>query len=77
MTSSQPRFELTAVPSPKTFPHVKMPVISDSVMALRLKKILTAMQQHNLDALIIYADKEHGGNFEYLAGFIPRFEGLC
>ncbi|MEE8730242.1 MAG: aminopeptidase P family protein [Rahnella inusitata] len=74
MTSSQPRFELTAVPSPKTFPHVKTPVISDNVMTLRLKNILTAMQQHNLDALIIYADKEHGGNFEYLAGFIPRFE---
>ena len=74
MTSSQPRFELTAVLSPKTFPHVKTPVISDNVMALRLKNILTAMQQHNLDALIIYADKEHGGNFEYLAGFIPRFE---
>lgn len=22
----------------------------------------------------MYADKEHGGNFEYLTGFIPRFE---
>src|SRR5690606_34233265 len=24
--------------------------------------------------LVVYADKEHGGNFEYLTGFIPRFE---
>jgi hypothetical protein len=24
-----------------------------------------------LDTLIVYADKEHGGNFEYLTGFIP------
>jgi len=32
------------------------------------------MTQQQLDTLVIYADKEHGGNFEYLTGFIPRFE---
>ncbi len=32
------------------------------------------MHQHGYDTLIVYADKEHGGNFEYLTGFIPRFE---
>jgi Xaa-Pro aminopeptidase len=32
------------------------------------------MAQQGLDTLVIYADKEHGGNFEYLTGFIPRFE---
>lgn len=74
MNPSQHRFALTTVPPPKTFPHVSTPVISDKVMALRLKNIVTAMHQHKLDALVIYADKEHGGNFEYLAGFIPRFE---
>lgn len=74
MNPSQHRFALTTVPPPKTFSHVSTPVISDKVMALRLKNIVTAMHQHKLDALVIYADKEHGGNFEYLAGFIPRFE---
>jgi Xaa-Pro aminopeptidase len=32
------------------------------------------MAAEGYDALIIYADKEHGSNFEYLTGFIPRFE---
>jgi Xaa-Pro aminopeptidase len=32
------------------------------------------MQLNKLNSLIIYADLEHGNNFEYLAGFIPRFE---
>lgn len=74
MNPSEARFELIAVPAPKTFPNVETPVISDEVMTQRLKKILNALHQHKLDAVIIYADKEHGGNFEYLAGFIPRFE---
>lgn len=32
------------------------------------------MQKQGITSLIIYADKEHGSNFEYLVGFIPRFE---
>ena len=35
------------------------------------------MDAEDFDAIIVYADKEHGSNFEYLTGFIPRFgEGL-
>lgn len=74
MNESLVRFTLSPIPPPKTFSNVKSTVISDEVMAHRLQKILTAMQQHNFDVLVIYADKEHGGNFEYLSGFIPRFE---
>lgn len=74
MNQSPVRFELTSVPPPKTFPNAKSPVIGDEAMRQRLQNILLAMQQHRLDAIAIYADKEHGGNFEYLAGFIPRFE---
>lgn len=32
------------------------------------------MKENGYSSLIVYADKEHGGNFEYLVGFIPRFE---
>lgn len=32
------------------------------------------MKQNQISSLLIYADKEHGANFEYLVGFIPRFE---
>jgi len=74
MNDSLVRFTLSPIPPPESFPNVKSTLISDEVMALRLQNILTAMQQHNFDTLVIYADKEHGGNFEYLSGFIPRFE---
>lgn len=32
------------------------------------------MQEENFDILVIYADLEHGSNFEYSVGFLPRFE---
>lgn len=32
------------------------------------------METEKFDQLVFYADKEHGSNFEYLTGFIPRFE---
>lgn len=48
--------------------------LSDETQRERLRRVLHGMRQHGLDALVIYADKEHGGNFEYLSGFIPRFE---
>jgi|GEM_PF-5828854 len=67
-------YSLKTLPAPATYPHIPTPVLSDETMASRLRHILHAMQQHQLDSLVIYADKEHGGNFEYLAGFIPRFE---
>lgn len=67
-------YSLKTLPAPATYPHISTPVLSDETMASRLRHILHAMQQHQLDSLVIYADKEHGGNFEYLAGFIPRFE---
>ena len=32
------------------------------------------MQSEKLDVMLIYGDLEHGSNFEYLTGFLPRFE---
>ncbi|CAM4257636.1 Xaa-Pro aminopeptidase [Erysipelothrix inopinata] len=53
----------------------KAPVlITDATIAERKEKVLSNMREANISSLIIYADKEHGGNFEYLTGFIPRFE---
>lgn len=50
------------------------PVLIDSTYEQRKEKILSLMQTYDFSSLIIYADKEHGSNFEYLTGFIPRFE---
>ncbi len=49
-------------------------VLTIETMEARLNKVIANMKRENLDAIVVYADKEHGANFEYLTGFIPRFE---
>ncbi|WP_152657595.1 Xaa-Pro peptidase family protein [Oceanobacillus sp. CFH 90083] len=49
-------------------------LVDDKTMRQRREKVLQEMHRDGLDALLVYADVEHGGNFEYLVGFIPRFE---
>lgn len=53
---------------------LKEPAIPDQVYAERLRKTLDAMKKRELKYLIIYADREHYSNFDYLTGFDPRFE---
>lgn len=52
----------------------EQPVISDETFQLRQAKVLERMKERNLDYLLVYADREHYGNFDYLLGFEPRFE---
>lgn len=49
-------------------------VLKDETMLVRKQKVIEGMEKQGLDVLILYADVEHSGNFEYLTGFIPRFE---
>ncbi len=59
------------------FPETGRPAfveLSDETIEERYEKIKQGMKRRGLDCLIIYADKEHGSNFEYLTGFFPRFE---
>lgn len=65
---------LSSVPQPAVWHGILSVTLSDETLRERKAKVLSRMQQQRLDALVIYADKEHGGNFEYLTGFIPRFE---
>ncbi len=67
-------YSLQTLPAPAVWHQVASLVLSDDTLRLRLQQVLAAMKRLSLDNLVIYADKEHGGNFEYLAGFIPRFE---
>lgn len=60
--------------SPAKFTDVEPVFLSDETILERKAKVLEGMKNEGFDALVIYADKEHGGNFEYLTGFIPRFE---
>lgn len=66
--------KLEKVTSP-TFDENVLPVqLTDETMTARKNNLLVKMQQENYDAVAIYADLEHGGNFEYFTGFVPRFE---
>ena len=49
-------------------------MLSDETMVYRKTRVLSRMLQEGLDAVVIYADVEHGHNFAYLTGFLPRFE---
>ena len=68
------RYSLQTLSPPQCFRHIASPVLSDETLKQRLVEVVNMMKPHGLAHLVIYADKEHGGNFEYLAGFIPRFE---
>lgn len=48
--------------------------LTDSTIEGRRNKVLNLMKEKEITSLVIYADKEHGSNFEYLVGFVPRFE---
>src|SRR5690606_20810416 len=52
----------------------EQPKLEDEVYKQRLDKTLKAMEAAKLDYLLVYADREHYGNFDYLTGFGPRFE---
>lgn len=66
--------QLQTIPAPRSFADVAPVLLTDTTMLERKDKVLTRMNEAGYDALVIYADKEHGGNFEYLTGFVPRFE---
>ncbi|CNF01598.1 Uncharacterised protein [Yersinia frederiksenii] len=66
--------KLNPIDAPPRFNAIAKIAISDSTIAARKAKVINNMMQANIDYLLVYADKEHGGNFEYLTGFIPRFE---
>ena len=48
--------------------------LTDKTMDARYHKIMKRIEDEQLDALVVYGDLEHGNNFEYLTGFLPRFE---
>ncbi|MGX7149842.1 M24 family metallopeptidase [Enterococcus ureasiticus] len=70
----KPEIQLTKVSKPMIFNDVAPTFLTDETMDERKQKVLDNMKSEGFDTLVIYADREHGGNFEYLTGFIPRFE---
>lgn len=74
MVHQHSSMQLKTVIPPEIYANLPGTVLNEQTIEERRSKILQGMVQQQLDALVVYADKEHGGNFEYLTGFIPRFE---
>ena len=72
-TLNLPEVELRQVGSPETDAGIPV-MLTDKTMQDRLQRILARMQAAQLDSLVFWCDLEHGSNFEYLTGFLTRFE---
>lgn len=68
------RIVVKTLPQPQCWQSLPSVTLTDDTLQMRKANVLAAMEQRALDTLVVYADKEHGANFEYLTGFIPRFE---
>ena len=49
-------------------------ILTKETMESHRRQVLLRMEEKGLDALLVYADREHGANYAYLTGFEPRFE---
>lgn len=65
---------LAYVEPPKVEIPDRYPALTKDVYEQRLSRVRERLEVQGLDAIVIYADREHGGNYAYLAGFEPRFE---
>jgi hypothetical protein len=50
------------------------PEIPTELYRTRLARTVERLRAGGLDALVVYADREHSANMAYLTGFDPRFE---
>lgn len=50
------------------------PEMPANIFAGRLARLRDRVEHSGLDALVIYADREHCANIAWLTGFDPRFE---
>jgi hypothetical protein len=54
--------------------EARLPVVSTAGYERRLDMTVERMEEHGLQFLLVYADREHSANMSYLIGFDPRFE---
>lgn len=69
-----PVIKLEKITAPKLDQTLRPIQLTDETLSARKAGLVAKMQEENYDTVIIYADLEHGGNFEYFTGFVPRFE---
>ena len=66
--------ELAPVALPDFGMSTVEPAIPDATYEARIKTAWTRVQSAGLDALVVYADREHFANLAYLVGYDPCFE---
>ncbi len=71
---TEKNIRLSTVNNPEIGIPKEEPVMPESLYQKRLEKVLSAMKERGLDFMMLYADREHYSNFDYLTGFDPRFE---
>lgn len=69
-----PDFRLVDAVLPEFGVPATRPELARSVYAARLNVLNRARRSAGLDALVLYADREHTANLTWLTGFDPRFE---
>lgn len=62
------------VDDPKIGLPEELPTLPKELYRERLKRVRKKMNEDDIDKLVIYADREHFANFDYIVGFDPRFE---
>lgn len=74
MKFKEKQIQFSSVPAPE--PEIQLiPVpLNDQTMKQRYDKVLNEMRNQGFSSIVIYEDLEHGSNFEYLTGFLTRFE---
>jgi len=65
---------LTQVDLPDFGRATALPEISAAEYELRLGQTVERMRREQIDVLVVYADREHSANLNFLLGFDPRFE---
>jgi hypothetical protein len=68
------RAVLTDIEKPDFGEPVHEPVLDRQLYSARLDRLRSRMRLHDLDAVVIYGDREHVANISWAAGYDPRFE---
>ncbi len=67
-------FELKEVHLPEFGIPETAPTISLAIYNQRVERVRQIMREKDLDALVVYGDREHNANLTYLSAYDPRFE---
>jgi Creatinase/Prolidase N-terminal domain/Metallopeptidase family M24 len=68
------RARLAPVQLPDFGPPPPRPDLPPELYATRLDALRGRMAEHDLDRVVLFADREHSANLAWLTGFDPRFE---